>query len=104
MFKPLQESQRYLALPHRAVGTHRYDFIRQAKIGLSERDRRKGEALLRLREVRSAPRLHEEVITMLDSGYKAEIETIGLAVDGFLDLTWLCHRYLPHKLRTGSWI
>jgi hypothetical protein len=60
--------------------------------------------MLHLPEVRATPRLQEELEYMVASGSKAEIETIGLAVDGFLDLSWLCHKYLPHKLRTGSWI
>ena len=78
--------------------------IRQARIELSDRDRRKAESLVALREVTTVPRLKDELDAMLESGKKAEIETIGLAVDSFLDLSWLCHRYLPHKLRTGSWV
>jgi len=49
--------------------------------------------------------VNQQVAEMQRSGEKAEIETIGVAhTDGFLDMSWLCHKYIPHKLRTGGWI
>lgn len=77
----------------------RYDIPDQCRLPLSEHDIKTGKELLEEDFIKKNPHWHKELELMVKRKEKAEIQ--ALSSFGFQFLT---EKYLPEKLKDGSWI
>lgn len=78
---------------------NKYNIPQQCRLEMTEHDIKEGKQLMEEDFIKSNPKWHAELQTMVKSKVKAEIQ--ALSSFGF---QYLSQEYLPRKLKEGDWI